>query len=660
MHILKYITVSLASLIIISCAADTGNIKTQTDLDSPQNIEFVSVLDKIDISDAFGGYTPEKGTDPYKFIKKDVHFTLGAVDYTVDEDVIPDVEGPIYKKYIYNFTKNPATFQKWLHRSNKYIYLVKDIFRRMDVPVELAYLPMVESGYNPHAYSRAGAGGMWQFMRGTGKVYGLNDNFWIDERRCYEKATVAAAKHLQDLYNYLDDWYLALAAYNAGYGKILNAIKKYETNDFYLMVRHGYLKRETKEYVPKYLAFRHLIRNYELYGFETPAGEPLFYEKVATSKQLNLFVVAKMLGITYDELQDLNPELNNPLTPPVDEYEIKVPYGRGDDLKKIIEETDARKLLQYKTFYGRKGGSVANYAKIHGISVSALKYFNGLKINTLLRDEPLFIPDWDVYDKQVNMNFASKLNRFNPRVHYVKSGDSFYRIARRYGLSVRKLRAMNPNVNPKRVRIGMNIVISNNGGSGISSYSEKYYSKTDQQAAEDKTTEVKHTSSGRKKIYYKVRSGDNFYIIAKKHKTTSRTLKALNPKINANRIKVGQSIVVGYAYSKSSESQVEFHSVQSGDNYYSIAKKYGISVHKLKELNPGVNPRRLLLGAKIKVSGSATKQRSSSKSFSHKVRYGETLYSLSRKYNVSVASIKKWNGLRSNSIKSGTYLKIYN
>lgn len=236
--------------------------------------------------------------------------------------------------YIKYYTERvPLTTQSWLNRSNKYMYLVKDIFLQEGLPSDLVVLAFTESGYNTHAVSHAGATGMWQFMQGTGKMYGMEQNFWIDERRDFEKATRAAAKYLKSLYERFGDWYLALAAYNAGPGRMARAIQKHDTNDFFAISSRNTLKLETRDYVPKYLAQLIVYKNYLKYGFTMPADMPLLFSTIEAPASTNIYWLADELGVSYELMRDLNPALKLPITPP-HAYKIRVPYLRDNEAKK--------------------------------------------------------------------------------------------------------------------------------------------------------------------------------------------------------------------------------------------------------------------------------------------------------------------------------------
>lgn len=517
--------------------------------------------------------------DIYQVVTKDHEFRFGPHDTEYGKyDTIPMVENHRFDYYVKLFTGNYRnTFQKWLNRSNEYVYIVRDILRREGVPEELVYLPFTESGFNPSITSRAGATGMWQFMKGTGRIYGLQSNFWVEERRDFEKSTVAAARHLRDLHDRLGDWYLAMAAYNAGLGKILNAIKRYNTRDYFTMSqrKYRYLKLETKDYVPKYLALRYLARNYQEFGFETPSGQPQLFERVTLYRQANLYVVAGLIETDIDTLREMNPELMTPMTPPVEEYSLRVPYGKKKLLETELEHITDEELAQFHVEFARKGRSLSSIAKKYGMSASELKKINGLRHNVVLLDTYLFIPIRNVYDSELNSQFVQELKRYNPKVHTVRSGDTMYRIAHRYGMSLYELMALNRGVNASRIRPGQSIIVS-----------DSYYNERTAR----KKTKSKYASAVRKSGSYTekahiVRSGESLWSIAGRYGTTISQIKTTNG-LRSNVIQKGKRLVVyDYKSSSSKKSSGGKYTVRRGDSLWAIAKRFGTSVSRIKAKN---------------------------------------------------------------------------
>jgi len=518
--------------------------------------------------------------DIYTAFKKEHEFRFGPQDSEYGAyDTIPLVENSRFDYYVKLFTGTyKDVFQKWLNRSNEYIYIVRDILRREGVPEELVYLPFTESGFNPSISSHAGAAGMWQFMKGTGKAYGLDTNFWVDERRDFEKSTVAAARHLQDLYDRLGDWYLAMAAYNAGLGKVLNAIKRYDTKDFFEMSqrKYRYLKLETKDYVPKYLALRYLARNYQEFGFDTPDGQPQLFERVTLYRQANLYVIASIIDTDIETVREMNPELMTPMTPPVEEYSLRVPYGKKEVLEKELEHITDEELAQFYIEFAKKGKSVASLAKKYKMTATELKKTNGLKHNIILQDTYLFIPIKEVYDVALNSEFVQELKRYNPKIHTVRSGDNLYAIAHKYGMSLYELMSMNRDVNPNRIRPGQTIIIS-----------DSYYNARSARKAAPKAYTSRKNSGSYTKQMHTVRYGESLWSIANKYGTTISQIKSSSG-INDNVIQPGKKLVVfNYkgSQSASAKSNKGKYTVIDGDNLWAIAKKFGTSVSRLKQKN---------------------------------------------------------------------------
>lgn len=189
-------------------------------------------------------------------------------------------------------------FELWLSRSGRYLPLMKEIFKKNDLPEDLVFVSLIESGFNPYAYSRARAVGPWQFMKGTGLKYGLRINEWIDERRDPVKSTIAAANYLKDLYAMFNSWPLALASYNAGEGRVGRAMAKSKAGDFWDLRSTRYLRPETRNYVPKFMAATIIAKNPEKYGFNLNYHEPLQYDEVVIDRPTDLRLIAKTAGVT--------------------------------------------------------------------------------------------------------------------------------------------------------------------------------------------------------------------------------------------------------------------------------------------------------------------------------------------------------------------------
>src|SRR4030043_1198238 len=316
---------------------------------------------------------------------------FSLIDFPADQlKKEPDFDIPIVmngkvEQFIQYFQTNiREKFVIWLSRSEKYIPFMRNLLKEHGLPEDLVYLSLIESGFNPYAYSRAKAVGLWQFISMTGKRYGLKVNWWVDERRDPEKSTIAAAKYLKDLYEMFSCWYLAAAGYNAGEYKIIKAIKRYQTEDFWKLTQHRYLKRETKDYVPLMIAAALVAKDPEKYGFiAAEYQEPLRYEEVKVPELTDLSLIAKACEISLDEIKDLNPELRRGVTPPNEtEYEIKIPFGKKDLFLKNFEALQPLEKFQFKTHPVKKGETLKGIATLYRVDLDPLREITHLAKRT--------------------------------------------------------------------------------------------------------------------------------------------------------------------------------------------------------------------------------------------------------------------------------------
>ena len=288
----------------------------------------------------------------------------------------------------------PERFERYLSRSSRYLPLMKNILREEGVPDDLAYLPIIESGFNTHAYSRSRASGPWQFIRGTGKRYGLKINWWVDERRDPVKSTRAAARYLKDLHEEFGSWSLALAAYNAGEGRIRRARRSTKAQDFWSVMRTMKIKPETRNYVPKFIAARLIALDPVAYGFtEVEYQEEFVYDEVSINFPMSLDVIATTAGCTVKEIKDLNPELRRWSTPPVESYRLKIPRGSSMTFAANLPKIPAAKRVTVKVHRVRSGDSVWTIAKRYGVPRSAIINYNKLGRRALIKPgQRLIIP----------------------------------------------------------------------------------------------------------------------------------------------------------------------------------------------------------------------------------------------------------------------------
>jgi len=277
-------------------------------------------------------------------------------------------------------------FSRSLARSQAYEEMMKRIFREKNLPEELFYLALIESGYNPTALSRAKASGIWQFIAQTAKRFGLRVDKWVDERRDPEKSTLAAAEYLKNLHGMFNNWDLATAGYNAGEGKILTAMKKAQSEDFWVISNHRYLKKETKEYVPMFLAAMTIAKEPQKYGFSNIAYHPpLVYEKVAVPPSTDLALIAKAAETDLSEIRALNPALLREKTPPnLPRFEINLPSGKKEVFEKNFASL-SRSLASKNTHRVSSGDTLSRLAKKYNVTVQELCQANAMTPQAVLK-----------------------------------------------------------------------------------------------------------------------------------------------------------------------------------------------------------------------------------------------------------------------------------
>jgi membrane-bound lytic murein transglycosylase D len=379
---------------------------------------------------------------------------------------IPIVINDQVESFIEYFrTTHRKPFALWLQRSGRYIPMMKEVLKANGLPEDLVYMALIESGFNPKAYSRRRASGPWQFITRTGKRYGLEVDWWIDERRDPEKSTIAAARHLKDLYDQFSCWYLAAAGYNAGAGKISRAIQRYRTEDFWELTKHKYLKRETRHYVPKMIAAALIAKEPEKYGFiDIEYDEPIHYEKITVPDATDLKVIARCCEVDYEIIKALNPELKMWCTPPHrPDYEVKIPVGTREKFLQNFSQLDPAERITFRQHQVRQGDTLSTIARRYGIKKEPIMELNDFKsprqlhtgssiIIPIPADRALARDERGGMETRITKKRARAPKRvvvaevrgpFKEIRYVVKEGDTLWDIALMYNLTVADIRRWN-------------------------------------------------------------------------------------------------------------------------------------------------------------------------------------------------------------------------
>ncbi len=485
----------------------------------------------------------------------------------------------VKKSIIYFQTVAREAFQTYLERSGKYIPLMVEILEEYDVPSDIVYLPLIESGFNCKAYSWARASGPWQFIASTGRLYDLDRNWWYDERRDFVKSTHSAARFLKDLHEKFGCWELALAAYNGGPGRVGRTIKSQGTRDFWQMK----LRKQTMDYVPFYMAATIIAKNPELYGFEPHYDDPVAYDVVSLDRCLSLKDVARATGTSLEVIKDLNPELLRDVTPPnMNEYKLRIPFGTAEQLVAKMPELKSPQETSWVRHEIRRGESVSTIASKYGVSQYAIFNANNLSSRSkIYAGKTLIIP--------VPLDGKSRGVSSSPEVRYatgdntyvVQKGDNLWDISRSFRTDPGTLRKLNYLGNSSRIYVGQVLKLPG-------SASEKatlHHPNTDDASAGSTRT-------------YVVKRGDTVWDIARATGTTTATIRRLNGLPKSARIYVGQKLLVP---GTEDDGGYFVYTVRRGDTLGKIASAFGTSVRSLVQINNIRNANRLSVGAKLKI-----------------------------------------------------------
>jgi len=423
------------------------------------------------------------------------------------------------------FVSNPSFIENASERGSLYIHYVVERLEERNMPLELALLPVIESAYNPFAYSRSHAVGIWQFIPSTGKHFNLRQTSWYDGRRDIPASTNAAMNYLSRLHEMFNgDWLLALAAYNAGEGTVSRAIERNQKLGLPTDYWNLPLPKETQDYVPKLLALSQLVMAPEAYGINlNPIANEPYFELVEVKQRMDLSRVAAMADVDEDELYQLNPAFKKRITLDGPQH-LLVPTDKAELLAANLSLMKPQELVDWQEYRVRAGDSLHGIANRYHLTVNTLKEINKLPGNSLRVGQTLSIPAQPGMqpDQPLFKDVASYKEEPAPRSYRVKSGDNLWQIAKAHRVEVKDLQRWNKLSGKNGLKVGQTLTLQ--GGSA--------------------ETPSSSDSGEREAItYYKVRKGDSMYLIAKRFKVEMQHLQRWNPR-SSRALKPGQTLTL--------------------------------------------------------------------------------------------------------------------
>ena len=445
--------------------------------------------------------------------------------------------------YIHYYQTSGRRFFKYaLSKSKRYIPMIKKIFKKIGLPNDLAYLAMVESGFSPTAYSYAGASGMWQFIPSTGRIFGLTVNWWVDERRNPVESTYAAGEYLKDLFNKFGSWYLAAAAYNSGELTIERALSVDPGGNFWTISQNRpyLLPGQTRRYVPKIIAAAIIAKDPANFGFhDIKYQKPLEFKQVNVPFPVNLYDLAKCIGIPEYKLQKMNPELLRNATPPNDPgFMLNIPasdYGKFlKNFKKIKQYIVKKPVIEYTTYSRPKnnvaytvepGDTLMGIAAKYGVSLGTIERYNGLDNYSVLKvGEKITIPGKSYIGTDTN-----NIGYGNAGLRYiiVKPGMTLWSISKNFNVPLSIIRNIN-HINGNDIHSGEKIFLKGGGADIRDSYING--------------GGPKKTALGF--LYYRVKFGDSLYNISSKFHDNIKNIMADNNIKNPNAIYPGEILKI--------------------------------------------------------------------------------------------------------------------
>ena len=465
---------------------------------------------------------------------------------------LPDVKHKRIQQELNWFKRHPEYMKRVVERARPYLHYIIETVEAAGLPSEIALLPIVESAFQPFAYSHGRAAGIWQFIPATGKQYGLKQNWWYDGRRDVYASTKSAIKLLKKLnQNFKGDWMHALAAYNTGDGRVKRSIRRNKklgkSTDFFALK----LPKETRAYVPKLLALKIIINDPEAYGIELDniPDEP-YFEQVKLDSQIDLALAAEMADLPLDDLYRLNSGYNRWATAPNGPYDLLIPVTHAEHFKTKLAELPADKRIRWVRHRTRKGETLGTIAQNYHTSVGTIKRVNRLRGKMIRVGQGLTIPVASRSLREYHLSANQRKSKLQniPRKgrkvsHIVQQGDTFWDLAQYHRVSVRQLAKWNSMAPRDRLQAGQRLIIWSRRGSSVSSF------------VDIESLSAPPRRNITKRIGYRVRNGDSLARISSKFRVSINQLKRWNRSVRNNKyLQPGQRLTLYVDVAKQSGS----------------------------------------------------------------------------------------------------------